>query len=151
MDSNRLSEHGRFSTVNKSEYDRHVQVTKNLRRDLRSGGWGLVAAQIAARDPDWFVKAYITRVYPADADQHPYPAAEVYYDVVGVGMPNASLVRDQPFYGRPVRNPLHQIYAASVDMDAVLVRSNDMQGNLRFRLMLLPDSEQRATRICGQE
>lgn len=151
MDSNRLFEHGRYGSVGKPEYDRLVQTTKQVRRDLRSGGWGLVASQIAAQNPEWFVKAYITKIYPDDADQRPYPAAEVYYDVVAVDQPNAFVVRDQPFYGRPVREPTHMIYAASVDMDAVLVRSNDMQGNARFRLMLMPDSEHRATRVCGQE
>lgn len=110
-----------------------------------------MASIIAAQQPDWFVKAYITAIYPADADQHPYPAAQVYYDVIGVGLPGVVISHDQPFYGRPVKNPLHQIYAASVDMDAVIVRSSEFDGTPRYRLMLLPDSEQRATRLCGGE
>lgn len=151
MDTNRLNEHAGYGGLSRADHARHIQTTKAIRRDLRSGGWGPMAAQIAAQNPEWFVKAYITKIYPMDADVTPYHAAEVYYDVVGVGLPNATLPHAQPFYGRPVKDPSHMIYAASVDMDAVIVMSNDMGGNARYRLMLLPDSEQRATRICGQE
>lgn len=151
MDSNRLHAPNPSAPVTPDSIARLTETTKATRRDLRSGGWGLMASVIAATQPDWFVKAYITAIYPADADVHPYPAAQIYYDVIGVGLPDARINHDQPFYGRPVRSGTQMIYAASVDMDAVIVRSNDMTGEPRFRLMLLPDSEQRATRICGQE
>lgn len=120
-------------------------------REGRSNAWGITAAIIAARDPDWFVKAFIQAVFPADANEVPHPAYQVSYNVVGVGRPDIAIYSATPYYGRPVKDQNHMIYGAAVDMDCVIVRSNYRDGSPRWRLMLLPDSEQRATRVCGQE
>src|SRR5687767_9542683 len=103
-----------------------VAAVNRLDREMRTGGWGLVASMLAAKLPDIWVPAVITRIYPGDAGASAYPASAVFYDVMCVGQPSTLQEHVQPDLGRPVSNPSHQIHAALVHHPAVIIRTHDV-------------------------
>lgn len=124
-----------------------TRTVNELSREMRGGAWGMVAALLAARLPERWVPAIITRIYPGDAGVRPYPAQDVFYDVVCVGQPSTMQEHVQPDIGRPVNNPAHQIHAALVRHPAVIIRANEPDGTEISWFLIL--SEVRATRSCS--
>lgn len=96
------------------------------------------------------VPCIITAVTPGNAATTPTNAGAVQYSLVARRRPSMSMSAASPYYGRPVRDPLHKIYGAAVGDDCWIVRTPDdeMEGSEFFRGRLLVLSEVRAARLC---
>lgn len=124
-------------------------------RGGKSNEQGALALAFSAIDPDLFVPCRMTDVrlvgegFAAPGGLAFWPS-QVSYRIVGIRRGGIDLDNMVPVYGRPVRGDETRLYPASVGMVCVLVRSPaaDDSGEIDSQLMLLPDSEIVARRLC---
>lgn len=113
---------------------------RKIIKSILQGGGGIRSEHL--------IQCVVGDIFPANADVVATQAGLVTYDIVGrrrAGIVETGLT---PYYGRPVRDPTHMIFAARRGDDCWLVRTMDGSEQGQFRPLLLVLSEYRAHRIC---